>query len=224
VDPAGAKERERAERRQKELEEKKAAARAVAAAERSAAAAYREKSFEAAVSTLRAAAEKASGDAAAHLAAVAGDYEAVAAALAKGDRSAAANAPAAMTAYGDALRADGKNGKGAHAAYIRAQLAKVAPRAAVAHYDKQRYEQAKSACDAAMNYGAGTDPQVTRVRGLLESKAKELYAQALQAQRTDPARAKLLWGRVIKMVPPDSPWYTKAFAALNKGAARPPGE
>lgn len=165
-------------------------------AEKTALGQYRGADFEAAAATLRDAG----------MAEVARDYELVGRALKLNPQS-AAEGPAAMAAVEEAIVADAKSGKRAHAAELKALLGKIAPKAAMAHYVAGRFEKAKTACDLSDKNGIANDPQVARVRNLLEAKAKELYAGA---EKGDASTARLVYNRILRMVPPSSEWYEKA--------------
>jgi hypothetical protein len=186
------------------------------AAERQALALYKDKQYARASEVLQTAAAKESGATAEKLEAQARDLAAVGVAIAKGDANAAQNPTVAFTAYQQALGLDARSGKGTHAAYIRGQLAKVTPRAATAYFAAGKLEQARAACDAAEGYGVGDDPAIARVRASLETKAKDLYNQGVALAKKSPDEAKALWRRVLKIVPAESAWYTKSYAALNK--------
>jgi hypothetical protein len=136
--------------------------------------------------------------------------------LAKGDATAGSNPAAAMAAYKQAYALDAKSGKGAHSGYLKTQLAKVIPKAASSLMSAGKFEQARSACDDARDFGSGADPAVNKVRNLLETKARDLYNQGNALAKSKPDEAKSLWRRVLKMVPAESPWYGKSYAALNK--------
>jgi len=98
---------------------------------------------------------------------------------------------------------------------IREKLGAVAPKAAAGFMAKGNYEAAKQAADTAVNFGAGSSATVTQVRQSLERKARELYANGQKLLETRPDEGKALLRRVQKIVPPDSPWYIKAYKALN---------
>ena len=53
------------------------------------------------------------------------------------------------------------------------------------------------------------------MRSALERKAGEFYNAAYKIRKSDSKKSKKLLRRVIKMVPADSPWYTKAYKLLN---------
>jgi pSer/pThr/pTyr-binding forkhead associated (FHA) protein/tetratricopeptide (TPR) repeat protein len=193
-------------------------ANVAAVAERSAIAAYRERDFDRASDILRAAAARENGASASRLESLARDYAQLGVSWAKGDAAAAGNPTLAMGAYKQAYQLDARSGRGLHASYLRNQLGKVLPRAASVYLSAGKFELARSACDDAQAFGTGTDPTVARVRNLLEGKARDLYNQGAALSRSKPDEARALWRRVLKMVPAQSPWYSKAYAALNKSS------
>ena len=177
--------------------------------ERLAASLYQEKQFAEASRALRDLAEREP-----RLAATAKDYAIVGAGLARGDANAETNPGVALAAYQDALAADVRSGDGAHGEHIRGRLAKVAPAAAAAFVDAGRFEQARAACDIAVNYGTGGDRRVRTARDQLEDAAADLYRRAQVLRDTDADEAKLLFRRILKIVPSESEWSSKAVAAL----------
>ena len=102
-----------------------------------------------------------------------------------------------------------------HARAIRDKLAQVAPKAAAGFMAKGNYEAAKQAADTAVNFGAGSSPTVAQVRKSLERKAGEFFSNGKKLMASKPEEGKALLRRVQKIVPPDSPWYAKAYKALN---------
>jgi len=178
-----------------------------AVATRQASALYAQRHFDEAAATLTRASQ-----ADPSLRAVARDYAAVGTGLARGDAAASSNPMTAMAAYNDALRADQRSGKGQHSRTLRSKLAQVAPRAAAAYLESGRYESARASADLA----PANDPQVKAVRAGLETRARELFNRGQELSRSQPEAARLLWRRVMKMVPDESPWYEKADAALSK--------
>jgi tetratricopeptide (TPR) repeat protein len=182
-------------------------------AERSASVQYRDKQFAEAARILRAAAD-ADPASAAHLNAVAKDFVAVGAGLARGDAAAEASPAQSLVAYQDALAADLRSG-GFHAPGIRSKIARVAPAAASAYLGAGRYEQARVACDLAQNFGAGGDERVGKVRRDLESKARELFLAAQELSRDKPDEARSLYRRITQIVPEGSSWHEKAASSLH---------
>jgi hypothetical protein len=185
-----------------------------AAARKRAVAQYRSKDFDEAAQTLRSAATEAGGKEAGELRALAANYEKIGAALNKANASSSRDPVDAMNAYKSALGLDSKHGEGAHASFIRSRLGAVAPKAAASYMAKEKYEAAKSAADTAVSSGAGGDPMVQRVRQGLEQEAGELYKSALR-MKDEPDKANKLLERILQMVPPSSPWYSKAYKRLN---------
>ncbi len=184
------------------------------AAKKKAAALYADKDFKAAAAVARDAASSAEGADAAALRSLAGTYDQLASSIAAGNAAAASKPTDALTAYKRALAADKKLG-GTHAPMIREKLGQVAPKAAAGFMAKGNYEAAKQAADTAVNFGAGSSPTIAQVRQSLERKAAELYASGVQLMKSKPDDGKAILRRVLKIVPPDSPSYQKAYKAVN---------
>ncbi|MCA9676236.1 MAG: hypothetical protein KC464_14450, partial [Myxococcales bacterium] len=192
----------------------------VDAARKKAQSQYASKDFAAAASTARDAAGSADGADATALRKLASDYDALAKYLRLGDAAAATKATDALTAYKRALSTDKRLG-GTHASMIRDKLGQVAPKAAAGFMAKGNYEAAKQAADTAVNFGAGSSPTVAQVRQSLERKAAELYGNGMKLMKTKPDEGRAMLRRVLKIVPPDSPSYVKAYKAVNaRGKAR----
>ncbi len=184
-------------------------------AKKKALALYRKKDFNGAAAALRDAAGKLPDDEADKLRAEATNYETVGVNLTRAQASETSNPTSSMAAYRRALALDKRAGDGTHSAYIRIKLGQVAPRAAASYMAQKKYELAKKAADAAVNYGAGSQPTVRRVRDALERKSADFYKQAISIKKSNPKGAKSLLRRVLHIVPPDSPWYAKAYKLLN---------
>ena len=179
---------------------------------------YASKDFKAAAAAARAGADSGDATEVAELRRMAKDLDALAAAWTAGNASASTRATDALTSFKKALAADKRLG-GTHAPMIREKLAQVAPKAAAGFMAKGNYEAAKQAADTAVNFGAGSSPTVANVRQSLERKAGEFFATAQKLMASKPEDAKSLLRRVQKIVPPDSPWYAKAYKALNQRKA-----
>jgi pSer/pThr/pTyr-binding forkhead associated (FHA) protein len=195
--------------------------RAAAAASDEAAAAltralslYKALDFRDAAAVLRKAAGEADGPQNARLRTVASDYETVGANLALGESNQSSNPTAAMAAYERALRLDQRSAAGAHGKLIRLHLSALAPKVPASHMAQGRFEAAREAILAAERYGAGDHPMVNRVREALERKAGEFYRSAYTQRKQAPAAARALLQRIVRMVPPSSPWHPKATRAL----------
>jgi len=187
----------------------------VAGARRKAQSLYNSKSFKGAAEAARGGADTASDESeAAELRKLAADYDALATALTSGDASATSHATDALASYKRALAIDKRLG-GVHSQAIREKLAQVAPKAAAGFMAKGNYEAAKQAADTAVNFGAGSAATVVQVRQSLERKAGEFFANGQRLLASRPEEGKALLRRVQKIVPPDSPWYIKAYKALN---------
>ncbi|MBZ0238605.1 MAG: hypothetical protein K8M05_40205, partial [Deltaproteobacteria bacterium] len=193
----------------------KPVAKGLAASEKKADGLYRGKDWKAASAILREAAAGASDKDARRLRAAASDYETIGTNLSTGATLAKANPTQALGALQKALKADRRVG-GAHQQAIRENIAKVAPSAAAAYMAKQNYPMAKIAADDAVNVGAGSNSTVANVRSSLERKAGELFASAQQLMKSQPEEAKNRLRTIMKIVPADSPWYSKAYKQLNQ--------
>lgn len=176
---------------------------------------YKSKKYKQGAATLRAAAKSASKKDQDALNRIAKGYDLVDKYMTQGDAAKAKNPASALTAYRKALKYDKKYGKSVHATGIRAALARVAPKAAAAYMARKKYTSAKSAADAAVNYGSGGDATVARVRKALEREAGKMYSQAKKDMKKSPDKAKKNLRSILKMVPASSPWYAKAYKLLN---------
>jgi len=183
---------------------------------------YRKKQFSSAAKVLRTTASNARVNKkdAATLRAMATNYEAVSANLARAARTKNSNPTASMAAYRRALRLDQRSGHSAHSSYIRIQLGIVAPKAAASYMVQGRYAAAKKAADAAVNYGSGGSAQVRRVRMGLSRKAAQMYRTALGLRKSNKFRSKLYLRRILKMVAAKNVWYQRAYKLLNSRRSR----
>jgi pSer/pThr/pTyr-binding forkhead associated (FHA) protein len=188
---------------------------AIAAARRDATSLYAARDFAGASAALRTLADSVGEPDARELRRRADQIEAVDEQITAA-RASRADPVEALNAYEKALRLDQSVADGALNSAITAEMARVAPRAAAAFMARQRYEQAKDACDLAERYDA-SDDMVARVRSALERKAEAFYAAGLEARSERPADARALWTRVTRIVPKRSPWYAKAARALQAG-------
>jgi outer membrane biosynthesis protein TonB len=190
-----------------------------AATKKKAAALYASKDFKGAAALCRDAASAADAGDAAEMKKLAASYDKLGDSLNAGNAASGSKPTDALAAYRRALAADKALG-GTHASMIRDKLGQVAPKAAAGFMAKGNYEAAKQAADTAVNFGAGSSPTITQVRQSLERKAGELYASGMKQMSSAPEDAKALLRRVLKIVPLDSPWYTKAYKALNTRAQK----
>ncbi len=186
--------------------------KAIAAAERKAADLYRARKFSEAATTLRAVTGDATDAESRRLLALAKNYESLGNNLTSGQ---AADAVVAYTALTRAMSTDRKVGA-AHRALISERLAQVAPQAAKTSLARGNYEQAKKAADAAVNFGAGSNGDIAKVRSSLESKAGSIYTAAIKLMAKKPDEAAAQFRLITKMVESTSPWYAKAQKQLDK--------
>jgi len=191
-------------------------AKSPAAAKKKAQSQYAARDFKGAAATLRAAADVFGPDETEsdELTSLADDYDAVGSGITAGNAATASNAVDAMNAFLRAQQSDRRAG-GVHAAYLRDRVALVAPKAAASFMAKGNLEMAKRAADTAVTAGAGSSATVVQVRQSLERKAGEIYASAVKIQATKPDDARLLYRRILKIVETTSPWYAKAYRAVN---------
>lgn len=181
----------------------------VAAARRQAEQLYRDKDWDAAASALRRAAAGAPRKEASRLETLARSYERVGSLMAEGRKYYSSDAPKALAAFKKALDLDEDHGDGVHDGFIGAQIGQVAPRAAATYIARQKYAEAKRACDDAETYGSGGE--VREERGYLERKATELYDQANElAQKGETQEAARLARDAMRLVPRSSSVYSKA--------------
>jgi len=124
------------------------------------------------------------------------------------------NPQAAIRDYEDAVAIDAKVGKGMHAAYFRGRIGKLQLPLAQQAFAQGRYDVAFASMQQAQKAGAGDGGLGKQ----LESKAKELTDKGAAMQKTNPAQAKTYWRQVIKMVPPTSPTYARAYQLINQGS------
>jgi transposase-like protein len=97
---------------------------------------------------------------------------------------------------------------------IKSRLGKVARVLATSALASRRYATAYAAVKIARKYG-GNSSQLSSVVKQLESAANKLFTRGYTIRTRSPAKAKRLWQQVLKMVPPGSAIYTKAYKWLN---------
>jgi hypothetical protein len=194
------------------------------AARNRAAGLYRNRRFDEAAETLRGAAGLASGSEADALRALATNYETVGVNMTRAAATETSSPTDSLAAYRRAFTLDSRAGGSAHAAFLRAKLGAVAPRAAASFMAQGRYELAKAAADVAQSNGAGNDATVVRVRRSLEGKAEEIFNNARRVHKSNPKQSQQLLRRILRIVPAESPWYVRAYRALNARKSGPQDE
>lgn len=125
------------------------------------------------------------------------------------------NAGDAMRALEEALDLDRELplSNGALGREIRPRLLRLARAEAKAALDTERLEQAFTAARLALRLGGRGDLGTRRVLAALEDRAAGLVREAQRTRSEDEARRILR--RVLKIVPPTSPWYRQAAKALD---------
>ena len=122
----------------------------------------------------------------------------------------------AMRYYSEALGHDRKIPGRPQQRWIKGQLYKVARLRASAAAAAGRYTESYAAVRTARRYGK-VDAALKKVLRSLERKAEELFTKGYTVRQSNPRSARRLWQRVLKMVPPSSPIYQKAYSWLNQG-------
>jgi len=126
------------------------------------------------------------------------------------------NPAQAMKDYETALGIDAAVGKGMHAAFIKQKMGKAQLASAQQAFSGGKYEIAYQTMQAAVKAGAGDGGLAKQ----LETKATELVNKGVAAQKSNPNQAKDLFRTVVRMVPPTSPSYVKAYGLLNNASAK----
>ena len=119
----------------------------------------------------------------------------------------------AVNDYQQAMAIDGRIGRGQHAGYFKQRIGKLQMPLAQQAFSQGKYEAAFAAMQAAQRAGAGDGGLLRQ----LEAKAKELTDKGASVQRSNPAQAKQYWHQAIKIVPPSSASYARAYQLLNQG-------
>src|SRR5262249_42637071 len=114
-----------------------------------------------------------------------------------------------------ALGFDNNAGK-AFEKLINDRLGEVAPKAAIQYFATKKYDKAHDGVRAATDAGAGSNKNVSLVRGQLEQRAGDLYGQAIKQYDSSPDDAKEKLRMVEKMVDTTSSWYSKARQKLGE--------
>ncbi|MFN0250858.1 MAG: FHA domain-containing protein [Kofleriaceae bacterium] len=174
---------------------------------------YRAKQFAAAANTLKTAAKSASDDEATSLNSLAAVYQQFGAAYNVG-MAPGTKPPEAFDRLRKAQSLDNSAGK-AFSGEIQAQLAKIAPKAAVAFMGAKEWLRAKQAVGVAEANGGGNDTTI-EVKKALAREAGTLYKEAMSMLSADPAGAKDKLKQVRGMVDASNPLAAKAQAQLNK--------
>ncbi len=173
---------------------------------------YRKKNFAAAASTIREAirGRTAGTD---ELRATAQIYEALQRTYSAGT-AVGAKPTEAYTNLRSAARYDDKLG-GAHSSDINPRILALAPRAAAQFLALKQYEEAFQALRDAERAGA-SNSTLSAVRTAVDARANELYNEAQSKRADDPAAARSLYKKVLKLVDSGSPLYQKATKGISE--------
>jgi tetratricopeptide (TPR) repeat protein len=128
----------------------------------------------------------------------------------------ASNPAQAMKDYETAMAIDAQVSKGVHAALFKQKMGKAQLASAQQAFSSGKYEIAYTAMQAAVKAGAGDGGLGKQ----LEAKAAELVQKGASMQKSNPNGAKDLFRTVVRMVPPSSPSYVKAYGLLNNASAK----
>jgi len=129
----------------------------------------------------------------------------------------AASDEARLKYYEDALQADRKIQRGIHQAALKSLIVQAAKASAARAIAQRRYATAARAVKIANRYG-GSDPTLDRVKQVLEKKAMEMFTKGYTIRGTNVKQARQLWQNVLKIVPPSSPAYQRAYQWLNNSS------
>jgi tetratricopeptide (TPR) repeat protein len=125
------------------------------------------------------------------------------------------NPAQAMKYYQDAAQGDLKLEKGPHQKYLKERLYKVARAQAHSALQRNQNGAAYAAVKVAEKYGK-RDASLQKVVDTLQRRAQELFDRAYTMRSNrNIAGARRLWQEILRMVPPSSPVYQKAYGWLN---------
>jgi pSer/pThr/pTyr-binding forkhead associated (FHA) protein/tetratricopeptide (TPR) repeat protein len=130
---------------------------------------------------------------------------------------AAGNPALALGYYKAALAADARIERGSHQKALKEQLVKAARGAASTALARKQYRAAYDAVKEGERYGGKGDPALQRIVAALEKAAQQVFDKAYYLKSSNLAKARQLWQEVLRMVPPGSPIYQKAYGWLNSG-------
>jgi Inner membrane component of T3SS, cytoplasmic domain len=172
---------------------------------------YRKKNFTGAAALLREAIK--GRNKAEELRAAAQLYEALQRTYSAGV-AAGAKPTTAYTNLHSAAGFDDKLGK-AHAEDIAPRLIAAAPRAAAQFVAIKQYEDAYQALRDAER-GGSTSSTLPAVRAAIEAHAAEIFSQAQSKRDSEPAEARALYRRVLKLVDTGSALHQRASKAVSE--------
>lgn len=116
--------------------------------------------------------------------------------------------------YQLALKFDAKVPRAPHQRTLKKLIASTATKVATNAISKKKYTSAYAAVKLAERYGSG-DPLVGKVKKSLEAKAMQIFTKGYTMRSSNKAAARRQWQQVLRMVPPSSKAYQKAYMWLN---------
>jgi len=119
--------------------------------------------------------------------------------------------------YEEALRHDRGIQRGVHQATLKKLVIQSAKAVAAKAIAKRDYARAAGAVKAAERHGA-RDPIFAKAKKALEQQAMGLFTRGYTMRTTNMAQARKLWQQVLRMVPPSSEAYQKAYKWLNNSS------
>jgi hypothetical protein len=123
-----------------------------------------------------------------------------------------------LRAYQDALAADAKIYRGQHQRQLKKLVLNAAREQATTALLRRQYTQAYAAVKAAEKNGGKGDPSLKKVVAALQKEAEKVFTRAYTLRTSNLAQARRLWQQVLRMVPPSSPIYQKAYSWLNNSS------
>lgn len=116
--------------------------------------------------------------------------------------------------YQQALMQDAKVEQGIHQKSLKEKIVQTAKVQANNALGQAKYAEAFAAAKVAKNY-AKNDSVINNIFLALEKKAQDILKQGTGVQKTDIQKARRLWQNILRMVPPTSTTYQKAYSLLN---------
>ncbi len=116
--------------------------------------------------------------------------------------------------YLRALKGDRKISGGHHQVPLKDRILKATVLLANLSIKRSKYAQAFFTAKVGKKY-CGDHPKLKQIFTSLEKKANEFFNMGYTVRTSNPARARKFWSKVIRMVPPTSDIYQKAYQYLN---------
>ncbi len=182
-------------------------------------AAYRRKEWGVAYSALTARASALRGRKSKKVKSLAKAVQQVGMNYGRGLKSQVSNPSAALRYYKIALKYDRKIPRAPHQAMLKKQLFKVAKISATTSFSNGNYPSTYRAIKTAKSLG-GLDSTLKNLLKRLDKKAMALFTRGYTMRARSPKKARSIWQTVLRMVPPKSAAYQKAYSWLNNSTPR----